>query len=384
MKKNQTHPIFIALFIFYYTVSIFLTHISNSQYIVSIENYKDYFDDIKVILYISSFILLGAFYKLNKCSLLDFLICIVFLVSYYYSRITISVFIFFLFVKYVDFSLVVKTFLFAVSLGMLFVFSTYALDLYHYSNFEMYRADGTYRTPLGYKYPTYLPNISLFLYLGWVFLRKNRITIIEIFVIAVMNYIMYIFTDTRAIYYLVNLLLFGVILLKYFKLTYKSFCIGHLFKLTTVYLFLILALISIYLNVSYNPDISWMNKLNQALSGRLYYGHKGFVDYGISLLGQKIDYVSVIEKSDGDSLFVIDAGYLKVLLDYGIVLFILIAVGFIKVGKRIVSENQTYFGLVMIIALIDISVNPHMVQLDFNPFFFALGYYGLYKNNLFK
>ncbi|ROU10136.1 hypothetical protein EB837_22785 [Kluyvera ascorbata] len=384
MKNSKVYSVYIVVFVFFYILSIFITHISNSQYVVTIKDYKDYIDNSKIVLYISSFILLGLFYKVNKYTFLDLFICVVFLISYYYSRITIAVFIFFLFVKYANFSLVVKTFLFAVSAGIIFVFVTHAFDLYHYSNFEMYRADGTYRMPLGYKYPTYFPNISLFLYLGWVFLRKNKITFLEITIIGIANYVVYVLTDTRAIYYLVNLLIFCVVFLKYFRVNYNTAVIGWIFKFSTIYLFLILAVISIWLNIKYDSNIPWMNKLNQVLSGRLYYGHKGYIDYGISLLGQQIDYVSVLDQYDGNNLFVIDSGYLKVLLDYGIILFALITFGFIQVGRRIVSQNETYFGLVMIIALIDISINPHMIQLDFNPFFFALGYYGLYKDNLFK
>lgn len=384
MKEAQSHYVFILGFIFFYTISIFVTNISNSQYIVSVDGYKDIFNSVKAALYISSFLILGFFYKINKYTILDLLICVVFMISYYYSRVTISVFIFFMFIKYVDFRLVVKTFMFAVLLGFVFVLVTYVFGLYRYTGFDMYRADGTFRSPLGYKYPTYLPNVSLFIYLGWVFLRQNRIRIVEIFLMGLLNYFIYSITDTRTIYYLVNLLLIGVIFIRYFKLSYNTMLLGGLFKFSTIYLFVILAVLSIYLNITYDPNIPWMDKLNKALSGRLYYGHKGFVDYGISLLGQEIEYVSIVDKFTGNDLFVIDAGYMKVLLDYGIVLFLLITYGFLKVGKRLVAHNQNYFGLIMIIMLLDVCVNPHMILLDFNPFFFALGYYGIYKDNLFK
>lgn len=383
-KQYVKDYVFLIAFLFFYALSIFVIHISNSQYIVSISNYEDSFDFIKSFLYILSFLCLVFFYKVNKYTAIDFVITLFFMISYFYSRITISVFIFFLFVKYLNFSTVIKAFLFAVLCGLLFVFFTYLFDLYSYSFVDMYRADGTFRSPLGYKYPTYLPNLSLYICLSWFYLRKNKISLIEILIVVVLNYLIYKYTDTRASYYLINLLILIVCFIKLFNIDYRSRIFGFFGAFFTVYTFLILSVITIYLQIIYNPDIHWMDEFNKILSGRLFYGHKAYVDYGISVLGQKINYISVLEVSNNNSLFVVDSGFMKVLLDYGIVLYSIITFGFIWAGKQIVKNNDIYLGAVLVISLVDIAVNPHLVQLDFNPFFFIIAYFGIFNKNLFK
>ncbi|WP_373585565.1 hypothetical protein, partial [Actinobacillus succinogenes] len=131
-----------------------------------------------------------------------------------------------------------------------------------------------------------------------------------------------------------------------------------------------------------NPDIEWMDKLNKILSGRLYYGNKGFSEYGISLLGQKVEYIDVLDLTGYNSLFVIDSGYFRALMDYGIVLFSMIAFGFKYVGDKIVKENDIYYGVILGIMMLDLLVNPHIMSLDFNPFIFLLSYVGKYAHNM--
>lgn len=381
--KHVSQTVFSYLFCFSYILSIFILNISNSQFIVSIGGYSNDISNVKLVIYIFSLILFLLFYRFNKFTILDFILISLYLVSYYYHRMSIVFLVYFIFIKNVKFEYIVKSYIFAVLLGFTFVFFTYLFDLYPESLVDMYRTDGTYRNPLGYKFATYLPNMSLYVYLCWFFLRGKQFNIGDMLFIFILNFIIYFYTDTRTVFYLVNLFLFCAFLVKYKQVTYKTFILGRLASFITQYLFIILAGISIYLQCTYDPNIEWMDKLNKALSGRLYYGNKGFIEYGISLFGQKVEYADVLDF--GESLFVIDSGFMKILIDYGLILFMAILYGYWVTSKKIVRKNNIYFGMVLVFSLLDVLINPHLLVMDSNPFFFFIAYYGANKDvNLFE
>ncbi|WP_373589196.1 hypothetical protein [Actinobacillus succinogenes] len=305
------------------------------------------------------------------------------MISYYYSRMVISVFIFFLFAKYISFNNILKAFLFTTLICILFTICSSIFQLYEYSSMDaMYRSDGSFREPLGYKYPTYIANVSLYVYIVWGAIRRNKLSLLELLLFFCSNLMVYLYTDTRTIFYLVNLFIFSILLIKILNISYRTFFIGRILGFLSSFGFFILAGLSIYLIINYNPDIEWMDKLNKILSGRLYYGNKGFSEYGISLLGQKVEYIDVLDLTGYNSLFVIDSGYFRALMDYGIVLFSMIAFGFKYVGDKIVKENDIYYGVILGIMMLDLLVNPHIMSLDFNPFIFLLSYVGKYAHNM--
>lgn len=382
-NKFSNQVILSYFFCFSYILSVFILNISNSQFVVSIDNYSNYIGNIKSVIYLFSLAIFILFYRVNKFSILDFVLISLYVISYYYHRMSIVFLVYFIFIKNVKFEYIIKSYLFAVLLGFLFVFFTYVFDLYSESFVNMYRPDGTYRNPLGYKFATYLPNMSLYIYLCWFFIKGKKFNIGDMLIITILNSVIYYYTDTRTVFYLVNLFLLCCFFIKYGKVNYKTSVIGKLAAFSTQYLFIILAAISIYLQCVYDPNIEWMDNLNKALSGRLYYGNKGFVEYGISLLGQKVEYADVLDY--GENLFVIDSGFMKVLIDYGLVLFIIISYGYWIISKKIIRRNNIYFGLVLVFSLLDVLINPHLLVLDSNPFFFFLAYYGINKDeNLFS
>lgn len=384
-RKKYLNNIFVLLFCSSYVFSVFILNISNSQFIVSIQEYADCIRQIKLIIYIMSFIVFCLFYKFDKFTFIDLLLVILYLLSYYYHRMSIVMLVYFIFVRRVKFEYIIKCYIFAVVLGYLFVFFTSLFELYHESRLNLYRLDGVYRYTLGYKFPTYLPNMSIYVYLCWYLLRGVRFNILDMLCIFVLNYTVYYYTDTRAVFYLANLLLFFSFLIKYLNIGYHTFFLGYIARSLTRNIFIILAVLSIYLQIMYEPHNEWMNSLNGILSNRLYLGNKGFIDYGISLLGQKIEYVDVLDFKGEGSIFVIDSGYMKILMDYGLVLFLFMSYGFWVMGKRIVSMNNIHFGVVFVISILENVINCHLFVLDSNPFFLCLAYYGASSvNNLFS
>ncbi|PVX42955.1 hypothetical protein C8D76_101294 [Pasteurella langaaensis DSM 22999] len=333
--------------------------------------------------YSFSFIALCLFYKFNKNTVWDIAVSIIFIISYYYSRMVISVFIFFIFAKYVSFDSILKAFILTTIICILFTVFSSIFELYEYQSMDtMYRSNGLFRDPLGYKYPTYIANMSLYLYMAWSAIRKEKLGILELLFFFLMNIYVYVYTDTRTIFYLVNFFICCILFIKLFNINYKTIFIGRILAWISSFGFILLSTISIYLIITYDPNIEWMYKLNKILSGRLYYGNKGFLEYGISFLGQKVEYIDIADLNSNNSLFVIDSGYFRALIDYGVVLFSVIALGFKYVGDMIVKENNIYYGIIFGVIMLDLLVNPHIMSLDFNPFIFLLSYVGKYRSNM--
>ncbi|MFU0913103.1 hypothetical protein [Kluyvera intermedia] len=282
--------------------------------------------------------------------------------------------------------MIVKTFILASICGMLFILFTYAFNLYPETTLDLYRDNNIYRYSLGYRFPTFLPNFYFHLVLCWFFLRRDNANVVDIIIISIINYYIYILTDTRAVYYLVILTCVIVFLLKYCNINYRTLFLGGLFRFLTKYSFLIFGAIAIYFQYTYNPEINWMANLNSIFSGRLALGHWGFELYDIKLFGNFVEFVSILEASASDKFFYIDSAYVQLLLVYGIVIYFLIMYGYTKIGKEIINNDNKYFGMVLILLFAHSITDPQLMSPEFNPFILCLGYYGLarYKDNVFK
>ncbi|OHY38570.1 hypothetical protein BBP07_08725 [Citrobacter koseri] len=372
-------------FCFIYLLWVFFIHICGSQYFTL-------FDVDTLIKYFNGAIILSLFtyflfsYRVNKSALIDIALVIVFFVGYIYFRKGVLILFFILLCRHIPFSMIIKTFMFATLLGMLFVLFTYALNLYPETHLDLFREDGNYRYSLGYRFPTFLPNFYFHLVLCWFFLRKGKVLLGEIIIILIINYFLYELTDTRAVFALVTLFCIVIIFLKYLSVSYNTFILGRIFGFFTKYSFIVFGFIAIYFQYTYDPSISWLAKLNDIFSGRLALGHWGFELYDVSLFGNLVEFVSILDASKTNKFFYIDSAYVQLLLVYGLIIYFLVMIAYTKIGKDIVSRGEKYFGIVLIFLFAHSITDPQLMSPEFNPFLLCLGYYGLakYKENVFK
>ncbi|MDO4626298.1 MAG: hypothetical protein Q4A81_03190 [Pasteurellaceae bacterium] len=373
------------IFLFSYFLWVFFIHISGSQYFTLFDGdflLKTFNSGVMGLLLVYVFIS----YSFNKSSLFDLIITIVFAIGYLHFKKGVLIYLFIILCRKIPFSFVMKTFLLATISGMLFILMTYIFNLYPETYLDLFREDGTYRYLLGYRFPTFLPNYYFHLVLCWFFIRKKNITLGEILLILSINYPIYLFTDTKAAYGLVILSCLAVLFVKYFHIAYSTLILGRLYRLFTKYSFVIFAAIAIYFQYTYDPSFEWMGKLNTMFSGRLALGHWGFELYGIQPFGNLVEFTTMLEASDTNKFFYIDSAYVQLLLVYGAIIFILVCVGYMRIGQMIVANNDQYFGLVLIILFAHSITDPQLMSPEFNPFLLCLGYYGLdkYHKNIFR
>ncbi|MFZ7214430.1 hypothetical protein ACLSYY_02145 [[Pasteurella] aerogenes] len=381
----STNSISKYIFLLAYFLWVFFIHIGGSQFFTQFDGdmiLKSLNAGVMVLLIIYFFMS----YSFNKVIFLDLLLICVFFIGFMQFKKGVLIFLFILMCRNIPFCTIMKTFLVSTLLGMLFILMTYLFDLYPETYLDLFRTDGTYRYLLGYRFPTFLPNYYFHLVLCWFFLRKEKITILELLIILLINYPLYMFTDTKAVFWLVILSCMAILFVKLFKINYSTLLFGTIYKLFTKYGFIIFAAIAIYFQYTYDPSLEWMGKLNTMFSGRLALGHWGFELYGVQPFGSLVEFTTMLEANESNKFFYIDSAYVQLLLVYGAIIFALVCIGYTRIGSSIVKHNDKYFGLVLIFLFAHSITDPQLMSPEFNPFLLCLGYYGLdkYRENLFR
>lgn len=129
----------------------------------------------------------------------------------------------------------------------------------------------------------------------------------------------------------------------------------------------------IYLAYRYDANQSWMAKINSLISGRLQLSKKGLDDYPVKLFGQ-----NVIENGLGtstanrDFYFYLDDSYIRILLEYGIIAFIVTIIILAMISKK-ASEEKKYILVIVLVAIAVQSVmEQHLIDIAYNPMILAL------------
>ena len=126
-----------------------------------------------------------------------------------------------------------------------------------------------------------------------------------------------------------------------------------------------------------------MNELNQALSGRLELGHKGYSLYGVKLFGSNVEYVGFLDITEGESYFYIDSAYQQLLINYGVLISLLLGIGFLKAISVFINQNDIYTGTAIVFLLIHSMTDPQLIFTAYNPLIYMVAYYG-HKQNLLR
>lgn len=384
----KLRSVIIYLFIFSFCGWTFYQQFFTSRYSFVIENEDLY---IKIFNYVFFFLFFTCFlflYRFNNYSIIDLFLIITFTGVLFVTKqfgFLVNFLIVLLVVRYFKFSFILKSFFITTMFLLIIVYIGYLFGLFDENvSIDAFREDGKERYLLGFKFFTFLPSYFFHLFLVYLILRKEKINFKEITLFFILNYILFYFTDTRAIYYLVNLIFVFIIIQKITRIDYKTkFGIGYTISLTTKYSYIIFFCIAVYLQCNYDSNISWMNELNQALSGRLELGHKGYSLYGVKLFGSNVEYVGFLDITEGESYFYIDSAYQQLLINYGVLISLLLGIGFLKAISVFINQNDIYTGTAIVFLLIHSMTDPQLIFTAYNPLIYMVAYYG-HKQNLLR
>lgn len=367
-----------AFFFIPFGLWVLYRQIFSSRYASLIQDADTYFALFNYslfFLFISSLLLI---YKVNKEIWLDLLIIATFSISTLVTKqngFLINFCLVFILCKYIEFKKLLIAFLWLSLISLIVIYLGDLFDIYPDLSIDLFREDGKERHLMGFSFPTLLPNYFFHFVLCYIIIRGTNIRIAELILIVFLNYYLFYMTDTRAVYYLINLLCLLLFLNKFWKINYRSkWGIGFLFRFSTLFSYTICFLAAVYLQCTFSPQIDWMLAIDKALSGRLWLGNHGFNEYGIHLFGANVEYVGFADVTETRGYFYIDSSFQQLLINYGIIPSLLLFIGFTKLASLIIQKNSVNFGLALIFLMLHSLTDPQLINPTYNPIFFALAY----------
>lgn len=223
-----------------------------------------------------------------------------------------------------------------------------------------------YRHAFGYTFTTFLPNYFLSIVMEYIYLSKKsrQVNLPFLMTSIILNVVIYKYTDTRMTYNVCWLALLGYVLLHSRRIRKSKKASLSSFQGIYVYL----AIISLLLAKFYNPNSQLMSKMNDALTQRLRFASQGLANWGLSLFGQ-----SIVWKEDTINYNYIDNSFVNIAICYGVIILLVVVVGFTIALKKSISDRDTFLTLVLILWAIKAFVDPQLFLLWFNPFLFSMG-----------
>lgn len=233
---------------------------------------------------------------------------------------------------------------------------------------------GRVREYLGFRYALYLPGLMLNMTALWIWLKKERISIIGCLLWAAANWGVYYFTDSRISFVIAEALLVAALFMRCLpNVTGKLKPLWWLAAAS----FAICAIGSLYLTVKYDYSLPWMRKLNSMLESRLSLGNRSLKEYGFNWFGMQIEWLGNGLDAFGNSVVgtytYVDCLYVKILQRYGIV-FLAALIGLSTWAMVRLYKRREY-----LILLVCATVAVHCIlddlsfTLHYNTFWMAMG-----------
>ena len=221
------------------------------------------------------------------------------------------------------------------------------------------------RHGLGFTWATTPAIMFLFILLEYMYIRKKKIKSIEYIVILIICYILYRFTDSRFTF-----LLSVMSTVCFWLLNNVNIIELVMKKMKIVWIMMpsLIAFFSYFIHRNYRPE-SWMwKKFNDLLSDRLRLGNSAIEKYGITLFGQKIEWITRGYQAREAMYNYVDCSYLKMLIQEGaIFLGICLIIYTYLLLKSIREEDYHLCGCILIVLVYCIT-EAFLLHLMYNPF----------------
>lgn len=253
-----------------------------------------------------------------------------------------------------------------ISILMLFIAISYKLGVIGETVISWDRDTGIDRYTLGYNYTTFSSNYFFHLTIFYLYIKGNLIKYLELGVLALLNIYLYNLTNTKAAVIYSVLAIILVILIKKFNF---SKGVSYINKFSMF----VGGFVAGLLTYLYKYDSAIISEINVILSGRLYYGYKGIEEYGITLFGQKITWITEVILDSELQYNYIDSSYLNIMFNYGIIMLLFVMLGYYVLGKRNIS-NDIYYSILILIITLHSMFDPQLIEIMYNPSILLLGY----------
>ena len=250
--------------------------------------------------------------KFFKYSIIIFiLICIVTLKSR--STFWVTQFIFILGAKDTNFDKLLKVDIITKLVSLVVVILLLVFNIIN--NFTS-TINGSFKQGLGFIHPNILAVIFISILIEFLYIKYKSINYKDYIVLFIGTFIINYFTSARSSIYAFILILLTSIIFKFIKSDIiKNVKLIKILILNSAIILFLLSLILTYLYYIKNPFVM---KLNSILTGRIGFMKIFFEEYGISIFGKNVQYISTrTSLLTGEKNKILDNSYIKMFIQYG-------------------------------------------------------------------
>lgn len=123
----------------------------------------------------------------------------------------------------------------------------------------------------------------------------------------------------------------------------------------------------------YNLEEEWLLKLNNMLSGRIEISKTAFDMYDIKLFGQFIPEVGNGHAVEfRPNYFFLDDSYVRILLEYGVILFVIVLMIFTVIIRQAKKRNDFLLVLCVVCLAVQSIMEHHLINVAYNSIMLAL------------
>lgn len=271
----------------------------------------------------------------------------------------------------IDLRKIIKTDVVLIGIVLVGIILLYFLGLFREVDITTVRSgDMTTRLSLGFGWTTYAPNYFLSFVTGVLFLNpKRKYKWLLASSVLLINYLLYIATDTRAAYYETFALVLFVLLIDIFRIDIFKYRISRIIILLT---YIISAGFSIWISVNYTNSNPIMRMINEFTSYRLSLAHRALELYSVGLWGNPVEWV--IGNAVGQkAYFYVDSSYVQILIQFGVLVFAYVIILFTFLMRHYMYRQNSIAVICLIIIAVHSIADPQLFNLVYNPFLLGLG-----------
>ncbi|MDY4479231.1 MAG: hypothetical protein SPE33_04230 [[Pasteurella] aerogenes] len=276
--------------------------------------------------------------------------------------------------KNINFKYVLRVYLFLI-ISLLFLSFLFSTILEIIPNLQYTRVrDGVdkVRNSFGLSYPTVFAAYLQSIVVAYSYLMDNKKIYNHIFLLCLSMINVYIcleYADARMAAYSIVCYIF----IYYFSsVFFKNIANSRSLIILGMLIYPLAFAIIFYLSYYYDSTNDKFEIINSLLSGRLKLGHDALINYGITIFGQKIEFIGLggaVQSMTEDYNYV-DSSFLKFLLSYGAVFSIISILVMVYLSyNRFILGDYKFIAIIFIISLnamiedrmLDISITPYWV-----------------------
>ena len=230
----------------------------------------------------------------------------------------------------------------------------------------VYEADrNVIRNLFGFSWAFHAPNLLLFVYLQFIYIKKSNIKLTHILIFWTLSIFFSYITKTRTPLILTIGASLIVMLVKHSRRFGRIINKQQFFFKSLPF---IAFAISLYFTLAYD-NTTVLNEINTILHNRLLLANNAYEKYGITFWGQEISWVGsqFLTETTFEYNFV-DNAYMQILIKNGIFVTAFTLIIYYIMLKKSLKTQDYYLTITLAVVIIYGMINPCLLDLTMNPF----------------